>query len=475
MRATNRLFKGIMAIAIVLGVTLAAACSSIPNRPSDIKTPPLEFSPPKPEMRTLSNGIQVYLLPNDELPLISGTLLIPAGELADPKEKKGLGRIAGETMRMGGTKSAPARDLDEELEFLAASAESRVNARTIRISMSALSKDTDRVLGIMADVVMNPAFPQGMIDLSKARIEDEIRRRQDDPMELARYEFRQRFYGADNPFAWDPTEESLASITRDDVVRWHQSYVGPKDARIGFSGDFDPGELMTKLEKAFGSWDGSQQVEFHYPAPIETVEPGVTIIDKDLTQATLRMGHEGVELHHPDELAIKIYNEIFGVGGFNSRLMKEVRSDRGLAYSVGGALVEGKGGGIYIALTQTKNASARQAYDVMRDVMRSMFDRPVTEEELQRAKDSLRNSFVFDFDNVHQIVTRQMELDMDDYPADYLETYLDRLDAVTTDDVLRVAQDLTHPDRLLTVVVGPAKELEPDFEGLGNVTVAQPE
>ncbi|MCB2153913.1 insulinase family protein [bacterium] len=471
----TKLIKNAGITMLMLAAVLTAACSSIPSSPSDIVSPPLEFSPPSPEIRTLSNGMRVYLLPNDELPLINGTLVIPAGELADPKAKKGLGRIVGETMRMGGTTNIPRSELDEELEFLAASVESRVSARTIKINMGALSRDTDRVLDIMADVVMHPAFPEEMITLSKESIKDEIRRRADDPMELAAYEFRQRFYGPENPFAWEPTMESLDSITRNDIVKWHRENVGPKDACIGFSGDFDPDELMQKLEKVYGNWDGSNQIEFKYPEPIKSVNPGVAVINKDLTQTTLRMGHQGVTLHHPDELTIKVYNEIFGLGGFSSRLMQEVRSNRGLAYSVGGALFDGKGGGIYIALTQTKNETARLAFDVMVDVMESMREAPVTEEELQRAKDSLRNSFVFQFDNVHEIVNRQMDLDMDDYPADYLETYLDRLDAVTAADVQRVAQELTHPDQMLTVLVGPADELESEFESLGNVTVSEPE
>ncbi|MBI5153861.1 insulinase family protein [Candidatus Poribacteria bacterium] len=453
---------------------LLGACAGIPSHPDKIHAPVIEFVPPKPEVRTLSNGIAVYLLPNHELPLVSGTLVVQAGSLADPEDKEGVAELAGSTMRLGGSANQPGADMDEELEFLAASVESASSSRTFTVSMNALAKDTARVLEIMSDVARHPAFPQDRLDVSKARMLDGIHRRKDEPNRLAQFEFRRRLYGEDSPFAREVSEASLEAISRDDLVAWHKSFIGPRNTQIGFSGDFDPDWLMERLETAFGDWDASAQQDFVYPDPITGVTPGVFFVNKaDLTQTTIRSGHEGVTLRHPDEYIIQVYNEIFGMGSFSSRLMREVRSNRGLAYGAQGGIIEGKGGGTYIAATQTKNETAREAYDVMLDVMRGMREAPVTDEELELAKNSIENSFVFKFNNTHSIVTKQMELDRDGYPADYLETYLDRIRAVTAEDVQRVARERTHPENLVLVIVAPAEQVAPGFNEFGAVQTVE--
>lgn len=444
--------------------------------PFDLKYPELKFKPLAIETRKLSNGIQVYFAVDHELPFISGSFLFPSGEetTIDPS-KAGFGDLFGTMLVSGGTKSLGPDALAEELESMGASIRSTMGRTTLSVSMGCLTQDFPRVLTLLTDVVQNPAFDKAEFKTEKARSLDEVRRRKDEPQAIAQVEFKRALFGSDSPLGAVPTEKTIARIERRDLQDWHRNYMGPQDLRIGFAGDINPDELVAALEQHFGSMKAEGRLVGPAPVAPKGITPGVRIIDKQVSQTQIRFGALGLPLLDPDFFVSQVYNEVYGMGGFSSRLMREVRSNRGLAYGVNGAIMASLEGGQFINATATKNPTAREAYDVMVKVLKSMQDEPVPQDELDRAKNSITNSFIFRFDDKQGAVDEKMLYDLRGYPADYLATYLDHIKAVTAADVQRFAKEHTDPANLVTVLVGPAEELKEQFDGLGEITVSQPE
>lgn len=458
-------------VSVALFVALSAAPSVAQYHPSELPPPkPLKYEPPKVERVTLKNGIEVFLLEDHELPLFNATAYIRTGSIYDPPDKAGLAGLVGTVMRTGGTKTRTGDELDEELEFLAASVETGMSEESGTASLSVLSKDLDRGLDIFADVLMNPEFRQDKLDLARAQTLDAIRRRYDNPGEIARWEFRKIVWGKESPWARRSTVESVSRISREDLIAFHQKYVHPNNVLLGVSGDFKRADLLPKLEKAFAAWK---------PAPVQLPEvqktnpdfkPGVYLVSKDLSQSTIRIGHVGIQRHNPDQYAVAVMNEIFGAGTFTSRLGTEVRSSQGLAYAVFGSILDGVNGGMFLTVCQTKAETTARAIALMKDIIAKMQTEPITDQEMQGAKNALVNSFIFKYASPAQIVNQKVSLKYDGYPDDYLETYIDRIQKVTKDDVLRVARTYIHPDSLAVLVLGNPEKFDRPVSEFGPIT-----
>ncbi|OGG54869.1 MAG: hypothetical protein A3F84_13150 [Candidatus Handelsmanbacteria bacterium RIFCSPLOWO2_12_FULL_64_10] len=460
----------ITVLLILIWVSVATSVAQAQHHPSELPPPqPLKYEPPKVERVTLQNGLDVFLLEDHELPLINATAYIRTGSIYDPPDRAGLAGLVGTVMRIGGTKTRTGDELDEELEFLAASVETGMSEESGAASLSVLSKDIDRGLAVFADVLMNPEFRQDKLDLAKSQTIDGIRRRYDDPYEIARWEFRKIVWGKESPWARRSTVESVSRIAREDLMAFHQKYYHPNNVLLGVSGDFKRADLLPRLEKAFAAWK---------PVPVQPPEvqkqnpgfkPGVYLVSKDLSQSTVRIGHVGIQRHSPDQYAVAVLNEIFGAGTFTSRLGTEVRSKQGLAYRVGGSLLDGINSGMFVALCQTKAETTARAIALMKDIIAKMQTDPITDEEMQTAKSSLINSFIFKYSSPAQIVNQKVSLKYDGYPDDYLETYIDRIQKVTKDDVLRVAKNYIHPEGLAVLVLGKPEKFDRPVSEFGPV------
>ena len=188
------------------------------------------------------------------------------------------------------------------------------------------------------------------------------------------------------------------------------------------------------------------------------------------------MGHLGIDKSNPDLYSIRVMDSILGSNGFNSRLMAEIRTNRGLAYSVGSYFDIGRRFiGTFEAQTETKAGATVKAIRLMEEIIAGMTKEPVTDEELQLAKDSIVNSFIFGFTNPAGVVSQQARLEYYGYPPEYLEKYRERISGVTKEDVLRVAKQYLHPDRLIRVVVGEQEKFDEPLSVLGKVRVVRPE
>jgi predicted Zn-dependent peptidase len=454
-----------------LSILTVAAPAPAQDHPSELPSPkPLRYEPPGVERVTLQNGIEVFLLEDHELPLFNATAYIRTGSVYDPPDKAGLAGLVGAVMRTGGTKTRTGDDLDEELEFLSASVETGISEESGTASLSVLAKDIDRGLAIFADVLMNPEFRQDKLDLAKAQTLDGIRRRYDNPGEIARWEFRKIVWGKESPWARRSTVESVSRITREDLVAFHQKYVHPNHVLLGVAGDFQKADLLPRLEKAFAAW---RPVPVQLPEVQKTnpdFKPGVYLVRKELSQSTIRIGHVGIQRHSPDQYAVAVMNEIFGAGTFTSRLGTEVRSSQGLAYAVFGSILDGVNGGMFLTVCQTKAETTARAIALMKNIIAKMQTEPITDQEMQDAKNALINSFIFKYASPAQIVGQKVSLKYDGYPDDYLETYIERIQKVTKEDVLRVARQYIRPDGLAVFVLGKPEKFDRPMTDFGPVS-----
>ena len=463
--------KRLSSLAILL--VAALACSTIPRSPSQLKYPPLKFERPRPARHVLSNGMVVYLLENHELPLISANFAIRTGSLYEPEDKADLAQLTGTVMGTGGAGDRTGDQIDERLEFLAASIHTGISREEGSAGLSCLRKDFDEVLGILADVLRRPRFAEDKLDLAKKRVMEFIRRQNDSPNSIVGREWEKLICGSSPAWARTPTLESVKGITRDELVRFHEQYFHPNNIIAGFAGDFDSTRLLKRLEELFGDWPKREVTFPKIPPLADRNTPSVNYIYKDQPQSYIELGHLGIRRHNPDYYAVAVMNYIMGTGGFTSRLMSEVRSNRGLAYSVRGSLTDGTDRGRLLALVQTKSQSTREAISVMLNIIGRMATDPLSDDEMEKAKSSIKDGFVFRFERPEQCVSEQIQLEYYGYPADYLDTYIDKIMAVTKDDVHRVAKKYIYPDQMVILVVGDQARFEKPLDDFGKVNEIQ--
>lgn len=456
---------------VFLSVCVATPIFAKPHE--DLTFEPIVFKPPVPEKRVLSNGMTLYLIEDHELPLFNVNGLLRTGDIYDPADKIGLASIFATVMRTGGTVSREPDALNEELESMAASVEVGMSREYGTVTLSTLAEDMETGLEIFADVLMNPAFREEKLTLRKQQAIEGIRRRNDNPIQLAWRNFSALLYGTDHPFGWYPEIAGIESITVDDLKAFHSKYYHPNNMMLAITGDFETETLITHLENVFEGW-GSTEIAFpDVPTITPTPEPSVNYIFKDLPQSVMLIGHFGIKRtpDFPDFFALRVMNEILGEGGFTSRLMREVREKHGLAYMVGSLMQTSyyTNPGEWFAYSQTRTDKTAEAISLIIGVVQGLRDTPVPDAELQRTKDSLINSFVFGFESSAQIAFQQMMLAYRGYAPDFLETYTDNIAEVTAGDVQAVAQKYLHPDALTIVTVGNQANFDRPLAEFGTV------
>jgi zinc protease len=443
-----------------------------------IQAPPLPaFTPPEPTRIQLANGMVIFLQPDHELPLISATARIRGGSISEPPTKIGLTDIYGDVWRTGGTKTKTGDQMDDFLEARAAKIETDNQSDSTSISLNCLKGDFDAVFDMYLDLLHNPEFRQDKIQLAKQQMYTNISRRNDDVDSIVHRQMLIIAYGKDNPYARVPEYATVAAVSRQDLLNWHQQYVHPNNIIFGISGDFDPQAMEAKLRAAFESWPKGPQaqdpdIKFSEP------KPGYYFVRKtDVNQTSISMLDLGIERSNPDYYAVTVMNEIFG-GGFSSRLVNDLRSARGLAYVVGGGVGFGwNHPGITNIEMQTKSSTTVEGIVGMDDEIDGLVKNAATPEELKRAKDDILNSFIFQFDSPEKVLREKMAYEAYHYPLDFLERYRSEVEKVTAEDVSRVARKYVHKNQLAVLVVGNDAEFDKPLSSLGpvqNVDIAIP-
>jgi predicted Zn-dependent peptidase len=455
---------------LLIGLTGSAVAQVDDYR--DIEFPKLgTFEIPRPEVIDLDNGLKIFLIEDHELPLIEATARIRTGSIWEPAEKTGLARIMGSVQRTGGTSSMTGDEIDDFLEARAASVETNVSTSVGFASMDCLADDFDDVFEVFLEILRSPQFSEDKIELAKVQANTGIARRNDDVGGITSREFNRLVYGYDSPMARMEEYATIDAVTRDDLVAWHAKYYHPNNILLGIVGDFDTEEMTAKVEAAFADWEPGPEATMDPIAYREKPEAGVYFIEKtDVTQANIRVGHLGITVDNPDYFAVQVMNEVLG-GGLAARLFSRIRSEQGLAYSVGGGIrasfaypgVAGFG-------MSTKSETMGEAVDSLVKEIRGMITEPGTDAELERAKDSILNSFIFNYASKSQVLGQQMLYFYYGLPADFLETYRDNIEKVNGADVARVAEEYLHPDEMSILVVGNPADFDRPMSSFGELT-----
>ena len=445
--------------------------SNIPATWKQVPIPPLPaFKPQQPKRIQLANGMVVFLQEDHELPLISGYARIRGGSRAEPATKVGLVSIYGDVWRQGGTAKMTGDAMDDYLEARAAKVETSGGTDSTTIGFDCLKGDFDDVFALFVDLMRNPVFREDKLPLAKDQLRTEISRRNDDTDSIAGRETRFLVYGKNNPYARIPEYATVAAVTRDDLANWHKQHVAPNNIILGVQGDFDPAKMEAALHKAFDGWAKGPSVE---PPKIEfqPAKPGIYVVDKeDVNQSEVRMVSLGIRRDNPDYFAAQVMNEVFS-GGFSSRLFSELRTKRGLAYEVGGGLTAAfDHPGVFYLTIGTKSQTTVDALNGLKEELDRLQKDAPTDVEMKRAKDSILNSFIFNFDTPGKVLRERISYEFYGYPADFLERYRAGVEKVTSADVLRVAQKYIHKDQLSTLIVGNLPEFANAAKTLGPYT-----
>lgn len=465
MKNLIRSFK-YLAVAL-LATTLAANAqhTSIPARPEQLKFPPLKYEPPNPaDYRTvLKNGTVAYVVPDHELPLVNIRIYVHTGDYVIPKGKEGLAALTGYLLSHGGTKSMTAEQLEERLAFLAANLSVDVGNDSGTVNLNLLSKDLDEGFRILREVLTEPRFQDDKITLAKEQTLQGIRQRND---ESSAIEGRERGFLAFGEDFWVnrySTAASIESLTKADFQEFHKKWFHPDNFVIAVNGDFDRDVMVSQLNLFLRDWPFTGPKPPPIPTDTHFAKPGIYIVDKDVNQGRVAMMLPGITRDDPDYFACVVMNDILGGGGFTSRIMNRVRSDEGLAYSAGSSFP----GGVYYPLTftagfQSKSRTVPYAISIVEQQMKEMTEKPVTDAELNTAKRAFIDRFPRTFATKTQVATTFAYDEFTGrYAKDphYWQTFREKIDKVTKEDVERVAKRFLHTDQLVILIVGQKNEI----------------
>jgi len=459
----QRLLAGLLVVATAALTLYFAALP--PERPDALAYPELAFEPPVVEPVVLGNGIRLYLHEDHELPLVSITAMVGGGSIGDPVGKTGQGELFASLLAEGGAGELDPEAFADHLEKYAIDLSVGTDSYATVIDLSLLAEDLDLGLGVLDDLLRRPRFDAQRLEVLRRQMLESLRRQDDLPASIAQRALKQAVFGS-HPFGREPNRATVSALTREDLVAFRRRHFVPDNLYLAISGDFDQHALVTRLQDRFATWAvHGYQADPLPPLPPRT-ESAVWLGDKDVPQATVLLGSVGVAKDNPDLQAVRLMNFILGGGGFNSRLMREIRSNRGLAYSVYSYYAIGRRlPGPFIAGGETAGKTTLEMVRLMLEEMERMREETVSAQELALAKESLVNSFVFAFDDPHAVLTQQMRLDFYDYPSDYLTSYRDRVNSVTAADIRRVAKTYLNPQRMAIVIVGRMQDFA---EGAGS-------
>jgi len=315
-------------------------------------------------------------------------------------------------------------------------------------------KDADEGLRLFAGVLMHPAFEESKIALYKDQALAALKNKNDNPRGVLGREFDKLLYG-DHPSVREETKATIESITRQDLVAFHARCFAPNNVILSVAGDFDRVEMLKRLERVFADWK-PREIKLPEIPPVQVKNrPGVFLIQKEISQGYLNVGHFGIQENDPDRFAIDIMNFILGGGSFTSRITTKVRSDEGLAYNTGCTFASRLHfPGTFYGYVQTKSSTVAYAVSLIMDEFKRIREEPVTDDEMETAKNYFLDSFPNRFAGAFSTMEEFARLEYDGYPFDWYETYRKKYEIVTKEDILRVARERIQPDQMSVLIVG---------------------
>jgi zinc protease len=412
----------------------------------------------KPVRHVTPNGMTVLIVDQPSLPILTVNVLVKAGAAFDPDTKAGLASMVAQMLEEG-TKTRSASRIAQEIEFIGAQISTAAGDDFATVSLRVLKKDADLGFTLLADLLMNPAFAEQDVARVRSLILGELKGEQDEPGIVAEKAFNEIvFQGHPYRRPANGTETTVARIAQSDLVKFHEQFYRPNHTILAIVGDLREAEALQFIHKHFGTWTKKERVASTFSSPVPLQQPVLKLIDKDLTQANIIVGHVGIDRKNPDFYAVSVMNYILGGGGFSSRLVNRIRDEQGLAYSVHSGFEAGVMPGPFSVRLQTRNGTANQAIAGVLAELKRIRTEPVSDQDLADAKAYLVGSFPLRLDTAGKLAGLLTLVELHGLGLSYFQDYPKAINAVTKEDVLRVAQTYLNPEAYALVVV--AKQAE---------------
>ena len=442
---------------------IAKQDASLPKAGPDPK-----FTLPTIEKTKLSNGLNLWVVKQNELPIVSMNLVMNAGGILESADKSGVASITASMLNQG-TKTRSAVEISNALQSIGASVNAGASWDAGNVSMQTLTKNLDPALDIFADVVTNPAFPANEFETLRRRTLVSFLQRRSSPTAVAGVVYDKVLYG-NQPYGRQLSgdEKTVKAMTRDDLVKFYNSYYRPNNSTLIVVGDVETAAVKAKLEKAFENWKPGDAAAAKNDSQTMAAKPGIYFVDKPgAAQSSVSIGQVGVDRGNPDYYAIQVMNSILGGGG-TARLFMNLREDKGYTYGAYSRFVFRRGAGPFSASGEIQTVSTREAImEFMKELNGIRGGIPVTKAELDVNKQSLIRRFPSGFETVGQISNQLSNLVVYGLSDSYFNEFISKVNAVTSDDVNRVANKYLDPSKMAIVIVGDRKAVEPTLKDLG--------
>ncbi|MDP1769295.1 MAG: pitrilysin family protein [Nitrospirota bacterium] len=401
-----------------------------------------------------ANGITVLVLEQHFLPIIEIHALIKTGSAQDPPDKAGLANLVASLLDEG-TTTRTSKQQAEQIDFVGGALEAKASEDFTTASARVLKKDVDLGFTLLADMLQHPAFHKQEFERIRTQLLGEMASDNDDPGHIAMKAFNQLvFHG--HPYRWPVTgtEETLSKITLADVQSFYGREYSPSQVILTVVGDITLEQATTMVQTHFGAWKKVAVAARNTKKPTPVERRTVQLIEKDLTQSTIVLGHGGLSRAHPDFYSVTVMNYILGAGGFSSRLMDSIRDKQGLAYGIMSHFDARLMPGSFWVNLQTKTETTNQAITGVLSEIKSIRDAPVSDQELAEAKSFLVGSFPLRLDSTAKLAQVLAQVEFYGLGFEYFSDYPKWIERVTKEDVQRVAKQYLDPKRYALVVVG---------------------
>ena len=433
----------------------------------------LKVKLPRAEEAKLANGLQVVLLRSTKVPTFNMQMVVLSGGLADPADYRGLASFTASLLREG-TKTRASKDIAEQIDSLGATlgANSGFSSMTTNVSAGGLVENLDQTLELFADVIRNPTFPQTEVDRYKTRTLAQLQFLRSNPQFLAQEQFNRAIYGTSHPASViTPPAESLKKLAGKDLAEFHAKYYRPNNAILAIVGDVTMKDIMPKLEKAFGSWEKGEVPATTIPAAPKQGESKIYLIDRPgSVQTVLQLGTLGIERTSPDYFAVLLADRVLG-GGPSGRLFLNLREDKGYTYGAYSGFGGSKFRGTWISSSEVRTDVTEGAMKEFMYELNRLRNEKVPADELVNAKRAIVGSFALSLEQPQSLLQNIITQKLYNLPADYWDTYPQKVDAITAEDVQRVAQKYIDLGHLQIVAVGDASKARDMLTKYGKVEV----
>lgn len=465
----------ILAAAVILcgpaTVPTGAAAQTFDRSRSPELAPPPELRLPPIVERTLPNGLKLLIVEHHELPLATFNLVVRSGASQDPAGRPGTADFTASMLREGaGTRSS--LEIADQMAYLGATLSTNSGWDASTVFLHTPTAQLDSALALFADIALRPTFPVAEMERLRGQRLTSILQRRDQPPVIADLAYASLLFGTEHPYGQPlgGTEASTRDVQRDELERYYRSHFRPNNATMIIVGDVRPDDIEARVARLFGAWEPGTVPAVTLNEPSGAGRTTIYLIDKPgATQSSFRLGHIGAPRSTSDYFGLVVMNTVLG-GSFTSRLMQNLRENRGYTYGAFSGFAFRRFAGPFVSQAEVVAAKSDSALIEFMKELRGI-SVPIPEDELLKAKRYLQLRFPGGFETTTGIANQLVPLVVYDLPMDYFEGYVRQIEAVTQADLQRVAQRYVNPDRMTIVVVGDRTQIEQPLRALGMAEI----